>query len=268
MVTARELSAGYSMDGRMHTVFTDVSFSLEPGQCLAVVGASGCGKSTLLHILAGLLSPTTGEVFVGGRRVGAPGRPSRSGHAACMFQSDLLLPWKTVLANATFAARMARDPANGSRRPARAALESRARALLDDFGLGECLGALPHQLSGGMRQRVALARTLLLGRGLVLLDEPFGSLDAITRSDLQDWLLQVMLTHPATWVLVTHDVTEAVFLADQVAILGGRPTGVRGWVSVPVERARRRFSRDGHDGRLLRKAVGTVRHLLATGRTG
>ena len=137
-----------------------------------------------------------------------------------MFQRDLLLPWKTVLANAVFAAQVA-GRAAGTAAAALPTCSARARTILEEFGLGDALEALPRQLSGGMRQRVALARTLVLEAGLVLLDEPFGSLDALTRVELQGWLLDVMEAHPATWVLVTHDVREAVLLGDRVAVLAG-----------------------------------------------
>ena len=223
---------------------------LPAGDCLAVVGTSGCGKSTLLHVLAGLLAPLAGSVTVGGDVVaaadwtgsgaggpgGSSGRPGCSaGHAAYMFQSDLLLPWKTAAQNAALPARLGRGDRRargaaglGARRERRRALEGRARALLTEFGLGDALDAPPDRLSGGMRQRVALARTMLMDRGLILLDEPFGSLDAVTRAETRRWLLEVMAAHPATWVLVTHDVEEAVLLGDSVAVLHGRPARLVG----------------------------------------
>ena len=112
--------------------------------------------------------------------------------------------------------------------------------MLREFGLGDNLGSLPRELSGGMRQRVALARTVLMDRGVILLDEPFGSLDAVTRAEMRLWLLDVMAAHPATWVLVTHDVDEAVLLGDQVAVLRGRPARLEGWAPATLSRARRR----------------------------
>lgn len=243
-LSVRGLAAGY---GRRRSatdqtdagpVLAGLDVELGAGECLAVVGRSGCGKSTLLHVLAGLLPPTAGEVSVGGLEVatadwaasGAPG--CRSGHAAYMFQQDLLLPWKRVLANAVFAARVAPERQGGD-------LEARATAILSEFGLGASMDALPRELSGGMRQRVALARTLMLDRGLILLDEPFGSLDAFTRVEMRRWLLDVMGSHPATWVLVTHDVREAVILGDHVAVLRGHPACLQGWMDVPLSRSER-----------------------------
>jgi ABC-type nitrate/sulfonate/bicarbonate transport system ATPase subunit len=247
-VAVHDLWAGHGPSAT--PVLAGLDFALAPGERLAVVGQSGCGKSTLLHVLAGLLPALSGEALVDGRAVAAAdfeasGRPGcRSGHAAYMFQRDLLLPWKTVLGNAMFAAGVAPGGRGRSRtgpeNDGRPSLETRARTVLGEFGLGDALEALPARLSGGMRQRVALARTLVLGRGLVLLDEPLGSLDALTRAEMQGWLLDVMEAHPATWVLVTHDVCEALLLGDRVAVLAGRPARLEGWLQVPLSTSERR----------------------------
>ncbi|MHB1345694.1 MAG: ABC transporter ATP-binding protein [Thermoleophilia bacterium] len=262
-----QVSLGYRTREGFATVLEGIDLHLAPGESVAVVGASGCGKSTLLHALAGLLQPVHGRVCVtagvAGDVVDVPAR----GRAAYMFQNDLLLPWKPVLANATFAAELAlragrRWSLHGVSREAREVVRERALSLLREFGLEDALHLYPHQLSGGMRQRVALARTLALGRGLILLDEPFGSLDALTRSDLRGWMARVMETHPATWVLVTHDVDEAVHLADRVLVLGGRPAVIRGSVDVAPPDGRG----GGGDDRLteagLRRAAAEVRRLL------
>ena len=242
------LSAGYgpgenASGAQPAAVLGGVDFDLPAGECLAVVGRSGCGKSTLLNVLAGVHPPATGCVTVAGetvaagdwRRTGLPG--SASGHAAYLFQQDLLLPWKDALANAMFTTQVAAG--RGARRR-RQGLEERTAGLLREFGLGDSLALLPRELSGGMRQRVALARTVLMDRGVILLDEPFGSLDAVTRAEMRLWLLDVMAAHPATWVLVTHDVDEAVLLGDQVAVLRGRPARLDGWSPAALSRARRR----------------------------
>ena len=241
-----DLDVGYVGPGGARPVLAGLDLRIEPGRCLAIVGESGCGKSTLLHVLAGLLEPLRGTVDIDGARIAAPG-VAVPGHAAYLFQQDLLLPWQSVLGNTLFAARVARPGIGGG-----AELEGRARALLDEFGLGDRLDAFPRELSGGMRQRVALARTLVLGRGRVLLDEPFASLDALTRGDMQRWMLRVMRTHPATWVLVTHDVAEAVLLGDAVAVLSGRPARLTGNVDVSA-----------HDPAL---AAAEVHRLLREGR--
>ena len=199
-LSASAVSAGYGLgDDAAAPVLAGIDFELPAGECLAVVGRSGCGKSTLLNVLAGVHPPATGWVRAGDetvaagdwRQVGSPG--CTSGHAAYLFQQDLLLPWKGALANAVFAARVA---AGRATRHERQDLEERATGLLREFGLGDNLESLPRELSGGMRQRVALARTVLMDRGVILLDEPFGSLDAVTRAEMRLWLLDVMAAHP------------------------------------------------------------------------
>jgi ABC-type nitrate/sulfonate/bicarbonate transport system ATPase subunit len=294
-VSVTGLAAGYGDAARRgprrrpesvasESVLDGVEFDLPAGDCVAVVGRSGCGKSTLLHVLAGLLAPSAGTVCAGGQVVaggdwegrGAPG--CSAGHAAYMFQRDLLLPWKSALQNAVFPARMAaraEGPRRGVVRDGAAHgdgdLERRGRGLLEEFGLGDALDATPAELSGGMRQRVALARTVLMDRGLILLDEPFGSLDAVTRAEMRRWLLDVMATHPATWVLVTHDVEEAVLLGDHVAVLHGRPARLDGWRHADLDRpARTRLAaaaegegaEDAADARALAHATAATRRLL------
>ena len=294
-VSVRGLAAGYGDSGRhgsrrrpqpapLELVLDGVEFDLPAGDCLAVVGRSGCGKSTLLHVLAGLLAPGEGTVRAGGRVVagadwdghGGPG--CSAGHAAYMFQRDLLLPWKSALQNAVFPARMAarsERPRRGGlergdavRRETAAtrdtALERRGRGLLEEFGLGDAVDAAPAELSGGMRQRVALARTVLMDRGLILLDEPFGSLDAVTRAEMRRWLLGVMAAHPSTWVLVTHDVEEAVLLGDHVAVLHGHPAWLEGWRSADLDRAARTSLAAAAEGEGLEDAADALKLAAAT----
>ena len=195
-----------------------VSLAVAHGEVLAVVGPSGCGKSTLLELLAGLQAPDAG-------RVTAPA-------AAYMPQRDLLLPWRTALANAA----LALECAGVSRRTAR----ERARPLFERFGLAGFEDTRPAALSGGMRQRVAFVRTLLAGRRLLLLDEPFGALDSITRAEMQEWLADALRAEGHTVVLVTHDVEEALYLADRVAVMSRRPGRVVGEIPVPFARPRPR----------------------------
>ncbi len=178
---------------------------------LAVVGPSGGGKSTLLGLVAGLLEPSAGSVRVGGEH--DPRR--RLARCALMPQKDLLLPWRSALDNAC----LALENQGLSRPDAR----RRARPLFERFGLGEFERSRPDQLSGGMRQRVAFLRTLLAGKEVLLLDEPFGALDSITRAQMQQWLAGALAAEPRTVVLVTHDVEEALLLADLVAVLSARP---------------------------------------------
>ncbi|GEK22748.1 ABC transporter ATP-binding protein [Cellulomonas xylanilytica] len=195
----------------------DVDLRVRVGEFVAVVGPSGCGKSTLLRVLAGL-TPTGGSVS---------GRAVVGAATAWMPQRDGLLPWRRALPNALVGARIAGLD--------RAVADARARALFDEFGLAGFERAWPHELSGGMRQRLALLRTCLPGRPVLLLDEPFGALDAITRRRMNAWLAGLDLAgHGRAVVLVTHDVDEALLLADRVVVLSDRPGRVV--LDLPVPR--------------------------------
>jgi ABC-type nitrate/sulfonate/bicarbonate transport system ATPase subunit len=188
-----------------------VDLQVPPRGRLAVVGPSGGGKSTLLWLVAGLLEPSAGSVLVGGE----PGWKQRLGRCALMPQKDLLLPWRSALDNACLALE--------NQGLSRAEARRRARPLFERFGLGEFERSLPGELSGGMRQRVAFLRTLLAGKQVLLLDEPFGALDSITRGRMQSWLAEALGAQPATVMLVTHDVEEALLLGDVVVVLSARP---------------------------------------------
>jgi ABC-type nitrate/sulfonate/bicarbonate transport system ATPase subunit len=196
----------------------EVSLHASAGETVAVVGPSGCGKSTLLELICGLQRPDAGTV--------------RCAPAALMPQRDLLLPWASALDNAALALR-----AGGV---GRAEARRMARPWLERFGLQEFAATRPAELSGGMRQRVSFLRSLLAGKPVLALDEPFASLDAITRAEMQGWLGHVLATEPRTVVLVTHDVEEAVILGDRVIVLSGRPGRVLESVEVGVARPRRR----------------------------
>jgi len=203
--------------GGVHAL-EQVSLRSAPGELLAVVGPSGCGKSTLLELICGLQAPDAGRVAC------AP--------AVLMPQRDLLLPWLSALDNAALALRIARL----SRTEAR----QKADALFAELGLDGFQHARPHELSGGMRQRVAFVRTLLSGKPLLCLDEPFGALDAITRGEMQEWLAGTLAREPRTVVLVTHDVEEAVLLADRVVVLSPRPGRVVAQFEVELDGPRHR----------------------------
>ena len=203
-----------------------LDLGLRSKEVLAVVGPSGCGKSTLLELAAGLQEPDAGIVAAGG----ATDPAGRRAACAYMPQSDLLLPWRDALGNAALALECQGLPRAEARR--------RAEPLFERFGLAEFERSRPAELSGGMRQRVAFLRTLLPGRPVLLLDEPFGALDAITRASMQEWLAGALLAEPRTVLLVTHDVEEAVFLADRVAVMSPRPGRIVATLDVPLERPR------------------------------
>jgi NitT/TauT family transport system ATP-binding protein len=192
------------------TAIRDVSFALRDAEVVALIGPSGCGKSTLLNIGSGLYRPSQGEAFVDGERVTAP-----NAHVAFMLQKDLLLPWRSIIDNVTFGLEMQRR-----RAPERTA---RAQELLQSFGLAEFARYYPHQLSGGMRQRVALARTLAVDPTVLLLDEPFSAVDAQTRIVLQRDLATTLKRAGKTALLITHDLTEAVLMSDRVLVMSQRP---------------------------------------------
>jgi NitT/TauT family transport system ATP-binding protein len=205
-----------------------LSLHVAAGDVVAVVGPSGCGKSTLLELIAGLQSPDAGTIAVGGSS------HARERLRACAYmpQRDGLLPWRDALANAA----LALECQGFARRRARDA----AAELFDRFGLGGFERAMPPELSGGMRQRVAFVRTLLAGRPVLLLDEPFGALDSLTRGQMQEWLATALAREPRTVVLVTHDVDEALLLADRVTIMSPRPGRIVSELPVALPRPRPR----------------------------
>jgi sulfonate transport system ATP-binding protein len=210
-----------SLGHRGRSVVRELSFEVRPGEVFAVLGSSGCGKSTLLRSLAGLLRVQDGTLSADGEPINAPS-PDR----ALMFQDDALLPWRTVRRNVELPLAI--------RRLSRAERRERAEQWLDRVGLAGHADRLPAQLSGGMRQRVQLARTLAGRPRAVLMDEPFGALDAQTRAAMQRLLAEVLRSTAATVVFVTHDVDEALFVADRVAVLG--TDGLQALVDVPEPR--------------------------------
>jgi ABC-type nitrate/sulfonate/bicarbonate transport system ATPase subunit len=200
-----------------------------PGEFVTVVGPSGCGKSTLFNIVAGLEEPDAGGIL----RFEGRGRHAHEllGRVSFMPQRDLLMPWRNVIDNAIIALEIEGRP----RREARA----EALRMLPEFGLAGFANQYPNQLSGGMRQRVALMRTFLFKRDLMLLDEPFGALDALTRAMMQRWLLDVWQKHRRTILFITHDVDEAIFLGDRVLVMTARPGKVKMEQRVSLPRPRR-----------------------------
>ena len=210
-----DIVASYRAGGTTQPVLGGVTVRVAPGEVVAIVGASGSGKSTLLDIAAGLRAPEGGETRLDGRIVGPA---MLAGTTAYMRQRDLLLPWRRAIDNAGLLLE-----AGGDRRSAARVL---AAERFPEAGLAGCERHYPHQLSGGMRQRVAFVRTILPGRPYLLQDEPFGALDAITRRDMQGWLAALLAREGAGVLLVTHDVDEAVVLGTRALVLGGDPTRV------------------------------------------
>ena len=228
--------AGVSQTFRTGTgsveALSDIDLDITDGEFVAVIGRSGCGKSTLLRLVAGLLAPTGGEVFVAGTRVAKPRRD-----VAMMFQRAALLPWRSVLDNVLLPIEMF-----GWRR---AQHLDRARTLLDTVGLGGFHDRLPHELSGGMQQRVALCRALIQRPKVLLMDEPFSALDALTREELSGELQRIHSDLMATTIFVTHSIQEAVLLADRVVVLSARPGRIRKVIDVSIPRPRS-FGHNAH----------------------
>jgi NitT/TauT family transport system ATP-binding protein len=221
----KHISMVFTQRGQRFEALRDVSIDVDAGEFISIVGASGCGKTTLLRIADGLRAPTRGEVLVDGRPVSGPG-PDRG----FVFQQDALFPWRTVLDNVIF----------GLEVQGRKKSQSRARAdgLLRLVGLAGFEQHFPHELSGGMRQRANLARALTIDPDVLLMDEPFASLDAQTREIMQAELLRIWRSNKKTVLFVTHQIDEAVFLADRVIVMTSRPGQVKAVLEVNIPRPR------------------------------
>jgi NitT/TauT family transport system ATP-binding protein len=204
---------------------TGVSLDIERGEFISLLGPSGCGKSTLLRVLAGLIPASSGTAFVDGRAVTQP-----RADVGIVFQSAVLLPWRTVLDNVLLPV----DVARGKRADQR----KRASSLLDLVGLAGFADRYPWQLSGGMQQRVAICRALMMEPALLLMDEPFGALDAITREEMGVELLRIWSEVGATVLFITHSIPEALFLSDRVAVMSSRPGRIVDVIDVPIDRPR------------------------------
>ncbi|HEX3031054.1 MAG TPA: ABC transporter ATP-binding protein [Bacillota bacterium] len=209
--------------GSSLSVLEDLNLEITEGEVVTIIGPSGCGKSTLFRILAGLEQLDHGNLLVENNQ-------DLRGMVSYMPQKDMLMPWRSVLDNAILGLELAGV--------SRAKARETAREMLPYFGLEEFAQALPRELSGGMRQRVALLRTMLPGRTLLLLDEPFGALDAITRFKMQAWLLDLWQQFKPTILFVTHDIEEAIFLSDRIYVFSSRPAKVKLEVPVRLDRPR------------------------------
>ncbi len=217
----------FDMDGKVLPVLDGVELSVEKGSFTSIIGPSGCGKSTLFRTIAGLENDYTGDVRVNGQDV-----RSNAPRLAYMLQKDLLLPWRTVWNNIILPLELAGTLKQTNTK----SLEK----LVHEFGLSGFEKAYPDELSGGMRQRAALLRTWLMDGNIILLDEPFGALDALTRYNMQDWLTDVWENHRKTVLFITHDIEEAVYLSDKVFIMSSRPGFVTDEVPINLKRPRKR----------------------------
>jgi nitrate/nitrite transport system ATP-binding protein len=218
--------------GRFHALH-DIHLKVAKGEFVTLIGHSGCGKSTLLNLIAGLLMPTSGTLLCDNREIAAPG-PER----AVVFQNHSLLPWLTCFENVHLAVERVFAATES-----KAQLKSRTQAALELVGMGHATTKRPHEISGGMKQRVGIARALAMEPKVLLLDEPFGALDALTRAHLQDELLKIVARAQSTVVMVTHDVDEAVLLSDRIVMMTNGPAATIGEVlSVELDRPRERVA--------------------------
>jgi len=246
-IVVSQLSKTYPGAAPVHAL-DRIDLTVQAGEFVALLGPSGCGKSTLLNLIAGFESPSEGALHVGGQPVARPG-PERG----VVFQEAALLPWLNVWENVVFGPKVAGQP--------RSAYEQRARDMIEITGLSAFTKHLPVQLSGGMRQRVGIARVLTLQSKVLLMDEPFGALDAQTRLTMQELLLSVWQSLRTTVVFVTHDIDEAILLADTIYVMSARPGRIASRLTVPIERPR---SLDLITGEvfngLKREILGLMRH--------
>ncbi len=224
-LSIRNLRKEFGTNGASHTVFEGVSLDIHRREFICIIGASGCGKSTLIRIVAGLDAGSGGEILLDGHPVSGPG-PDRG----MVFQGYTLFPWRTVTENVMFGLQMRGRSLDTA--------ESEARQWLDMVGLSKFEHAYPHELSGGMKQRVAIARALANEPRILLMDEPFGALDALTRCKMQSYLLQIWRKVDVTILFITHDLEEACYLADRIVVMGANPGRVLEVIENPVPRPR------------------------------
>jgi NitT/TauT family transport system ATP-binding protein len=224
-LSVNNLQKSFGAPGSQHVVFDHVSFDIHRREFITIIGPSGCGKSTFIRIAAGLDAPTGGEMHLDGKPISGPG-PDRG----MVFQGYTLFPWRTVKENVMFGLEMQDQNSTHA--------ESAAREWLEMVGLSRFEDSYPHELSGGMKQRVAIARALAGNPKVLIMDEPFGALDAITRSKMQSYLLQIWKRVDITILFITHDLDEAIYLSDRILVLGVNPGGVREFIENPVPRPR------------------------------
>ncbi len=242
-IELRHVSKTFSGIDHAVPALEDISLKVMPGEFIIIIGASGSGKSTLFNLCVGLLEPDEGEILIDGEKPG-----NRAGMVGYMPQRDLLLPWRSVLKNVLIPLEIQGTSQRESRQ--------KALEMLPHFGLETFENEYPSALSGGMRQRAALLRTWLTGRSTLCLDEPFGALDALTRRELQNWLLRVWQEFERTVMFITHDVEEAVYLADRVIVLSARPGKIKRELKIDLPRPRsQRMIAEPEFGKLVRELL-------------
>lgn len=205
----------------------NINLDVKEGEFIGIVGPSGCGKTTILSLISGLIKPCSGKVLVQGKEVEGP-----SPMVGYMLQQDYLFEWRNIFQNVMLGLEVLGKDNDENR--------EKVNKLLDTYGLSEFKKHYPRQLSGGMRQRAALLRTYLMDGEIMLLDEPFGALDEITRMQMQDWLISVWEKHKKTVLFVTHDIDEAIYLSDRVLVMSDRPGTINGEIQINIERPRKR----------------------------
>ncbi len=225
-LTVRGVNKIYSRDrDQIVLALEDASLSIQEGEFVSLIGPSGCGKSTLLDLVAGLTTPDSGEILLAGQSI-----VGQRGKVSYMPQSDVLFPWCTVVDNVIIPLRLQRVPLAEAR--------AEARALLPTFGLEKFATSYPYMLSGGMKQRAAFLRTYLCKKDVMLLDEPFGKLDALTRMQMQGWLLDIWQRFKHSVLFVTHDVDEAILLSDRIFLMSSSPGRILVEMKIPLPRPR------------------------------
>jgi len=224
-LSVNNLQKAFGPAGHQHVVFDHVSLDIHRREFITIIGPSGCGKSTFIRIAAGLDESTAGEMLVDGKPIFGPG-PDRG----MVFQGYTLFPWRTVKQNVMFGLEMQGKDSTDA--------EGAAREWLEMVGLSRFEDSYPHELSGGMKQRVAIARALASNPKVLIMDEPFGALDALTRAKMQSYLLQIWKRVDITILFITHDLDEAIYLSDRILVLGVNPGGVREFIENPVPRPR------------------------------
>ena len=230
-VRLRSVSKTFRRGARRTVAFSGVDLTIGPGEFVCLLGPSGCGKSTLLRVVAGMLPADEGSVVVDGREVTGPGADR-----GMLFQRPMLFPWLTARDNVLFGPRAQRSRGLDDRSDTE--LKADADSILDTVGLTEFADAYPHELSGGMQHRAAFARAVITRPSVLLMDEPFGALDAITRLRMQQFLLKMWEQYRITILFVTHDIEESVLLGDRVVLMGGRPPVLTHVIDVPLGRPR------------------------------